>query len=651
MPSGRRLVEICANLNTVGAGRPRKMEANQAQDTTGSGQQSLKRELGLLGVFSVAAGAMISSGLFVLPGIAFAKAGPAVLLSYALASLLMVPALLSQAELATAMPKSGGSYFFIERSLGPLIGTFAGLADWVSISLKCAFALVGIGTIGAVLFPQLGLKATALIACALFTLLNLVSLKGVGRLQVALVFGLVAIIGLYVGGGVRAVEVQRFSPFAPEGWPAVFAVAGMVFVSFGGLTKVASVSEEVRNPSRNLPLGMFLAFIVVSLLYIAVVFVTVGVLRPEVLAGNLRPVGAGARAALGPLGATLVEVAAFLAFATTANAGILAAARSPLAMSRDGLLPLVFSRTSRRFGTPYAAILLTSAVIMAVVVFLSVEELAKVASTMMIIVFMLVNLAVVIMRHSGIRNYRPTFRAPLTPWLQAAAIVCYGFLLVEMGLVPLLLAGALTLAGFLWYLAYVRPRIDRESAFVYMVRSMVSSDLERSGLEEELKQITLEREEVAPDRFDRLVKDAAVLDLDGRMAAQEMFRQVAAALSPRLNLPEERLYQLFLKREMQSSTVVRPGIAIPHIVAEGNGVFDLLLVRCRDGIVFSELHAPVHTAFILIGSEDERNYHLRALMAVAHIVEEPGFQDRWLKARGAGELRDILLLSRRRRDH
>jgi len=105
----------------------------------------VKRELTLLDIFCIASGAMISSGLFVLPGIAFAKVGPALLLSYLLAGILMVPAFLTKAEMATAMPKAGGTYFFVERSLGALAGTLAGLANWFSTALKSAFALVGIG--------------------------------------------------------------------------------------------------------------------------------------------------------------------------------------------------------------------------------------------------------------------------------------------------------------------------------------------------------------------------------------------------------------------------------------------------------------------------------------------------------------------------
>ncbi|MHC4483460.1 MAG: amino acid permease, partial [Planctomycetota bacterium] len=99
----------------------------------------LKKQLSLLDVFAVAAGAMISSGLFVLPAIAYAETGPAVILSYLFASMLMIPSVLSKAELATAMPRAGGTYFFVERSLGSIWGLFGGFASWFSLALKSAF--------------------------------------------------------------------------------------------------------------------------------------------------------------------------------------------------------------------------------------------------------------------------------------------------------------------------------------------------------------------------------------------------------------------------------------------------------------------------------------------------------------------------------
>ena len=114
----------------------------------------LKKSLGVLDVFCIASGAMISSGLFVLPGLAYARAGPAVVVSYVLAGLLAATGLLSTAELATAMPKAGSDYFFIARGMGPAVGTVAGLFNWVSFSLKAAFALVGMAALIQLLLPQ-----------------------------------------------------------------------------------------------------------------------------------------------------------------------------------------------------------------------------------------------------------------------------------------------------------------------------------------------------------------------------------------------------------------------------------------------------------------------------------------------------------------
>jgi amino acid transporter/mannitol/fructose-specific phosphotransferase system IIA component (Ntr-type) len=611
----------------------------------------LSKQLGLLDIFSMAAGAMISSGLFVLPGIAFGMAGPSVVISYLIAGLLMIPSILAKAELGTAMPKSGGTYFFVERSLGPLAGTFAGFANWLSISLKSAFALVGIGSLGALLFPDHGewtIKLIAIGGCAFFGVLNALSVKSSGRMQSFLVVGLLVIITTYIALSLPSVKATRFEPFSPEGWQATFAVAGMVFVSYGGLTKVASVAEEVRNPGRNIPLGMFLAFGVVNTLYVLAVFATVGVLEPGELAASLTPIADAASHTMGSA-ASVVYVAAFLAFVTTANAGMLSAARSPMAMSRDGLIAEFFSRTNKRFGTPHVSIAFTSLFMMLAVAFLSIDDLVKVASTIMIIMFMLVNAAVIIMRQSGLQNYRPTFRAPLYPWLPAAGFVAYGFILFEMGTVPLLLTGAFTLLTGAWYVLYVRPRIERESAFEFLVRRIVSKEIGGRPLENELRAIALERDEVEADRFDDLVKHAKILDIEEELPARELFSRAAEALAPRLGVEAQFLEEKFLSRERESSTVIEPGLAIPHVIVPGENIFELLLVRCKEGAVFSELHPPVTTAFFLVGSADQRNFHLKALMIVAHIVQEPGFYDRWQSAASTEALRDVLLLSKRTR--
>ncbi len=614
----------------------------------------LERSMGVRDVFAVAAGAMISSGLFVLPGLAFDRTGASMILAYAAAGVLIAPTMLAQVELSTAMPRSASSYFVVERSLGAYMGTVAGLINWFAISLKATFALVGLGTMALYLSPGGGtwlVKLVAVSAAAAFTLLNLVSARHAGRLQGVLVTGLVVVLGLYIAFGVKDLEAARFGPFFGGGFKDFMAVTGMVFISFGGLNKAVDIAEEVDRPGRNLPLGMFLAFGVVMLLYLGVTFVTVGIMDGEVLRRSLRPVTQGAEMAMGVWGLVVMGAAALMAYASTGNAGILAASRSPMAMSRDGLLPAVFSRTNRRFGTPHVAVLITGGAMILMMALLSLENLVKTASTMLLISLGLINLSVIVMRHSGIESYRPTFRMPLCPWLPLACVVAYAFLIAEMGMIPLLSTAGFLAAASIWYVAYVQRKIDRVAAVAYLVKSILSQHIRRTGLEDELVHISMERDEVEMDRFDKLVRDAPILDIKEKVSAEDLFQAVGEVLNERLKLPAERIRQLLLAREGEFSTVIQPGLAIPHVVVDGKSVFELVLVRCREGAVFSELHPPVTTAFVLLGSADERTYHLRALVAIAHVVQEPEFRQRWREAANAEQLRDIVLLSSRERNN
>jgi len=299
-----------------------------------------KKELNIVDVFCIATGAMISSGLFILPGLAHAAAGPAVVFSYFLAGLLAMTGMLSQAELVSAMPKTGGTYFYVTRSMGAAAGTIDGLITWFSLSLKTAFALVGMGAFTA-LFIGVDIRVIALLLCGLFVGINIVGIKEVGKVQRVLVFGLLIILIYYIVRGFPMIDVNNFKPFAPNGIAPIFATAGFVFISFGGLLKVASVAEEVKNPDRTIPLGMITSLCVVSFLYTMVVLVTSGVLGADVLDNSLTPISDGARVFLGDTGVIILNFAAILAFISTANAGIMAASRYPTALAHDGLLPVV----------------------------------------------------------------------------------------------------------------------------------------------------------------------------------------------------------------------------------------------------------------------------------------------------------------------
>lgn len=618
----------------------------------------LKKQLGCLDVFAIAAGAMISSGLFVLPAIAFTKAGPAIILSYLFASILIVPSALGQAELATAMPRAGGTYFYVERSLGPILGLFGGLANWFSVALKSAFAVVGMALLIEVVlqmaFPvrlsQWHFKTIGVLCCLAFIALNIISVKHTSRFQVILVVILLGILALFTFLGFGSIEAVRYKDFFQEGWLSILATAGLVFISFGGLTKVASIAEEVKYPGKNLPLGMILAWFVVTVFYLGVIIIVVGVVDGQELAVSLMPISLAASKFMGSAGFAILGLAAIAAFVTTANGGILAASRYPMAMSRDRLLPPLLACVNERFKTPHISILFTGVFMISAIVFLDIEVLVKTASTLMLILFILVNASVIIMRESRIQSYRPKFKSPLYPYIHICAIVVYGALIIDMGAVPLLITGGFVALSAGWFWLYVYRRVSRASAVMHVVERVTDRELQTVTLENELRDILLERDNIIEDRFDQLIRECEILDIQGEETAEKIFRQVSTILAERVGTNEYVLFEKFLHREAEGGTVVQPGFAIPHIIVEGENKFDILLVRARDGVNFPHAPDPVRIMFFLAGSKDERNYHLRALMAIAQIAQEKHFEQRWLAARDTQGLRNLILLSTRKRE-
>ncbi len=434
----------------------------------------LKRDLGLAETTAIAVGAMVGSGIFILPGIAYVLAGSAAVLAFVLAAILVLPAALSASEMATAMPEDGGPYLFVERGMGPLMGTIAGVGTWMMLSLKSALALVGGVPYLVYVEPSLAELITVLaVSLALFfTVVNLLSAEGSGKLQFAIVAVLLVGLAWLVAAGIPDIQADRTAGAFDPTTEGILAATAVVFISYAGVTKVPAVAEEVTDPGRNLPLAMVGALAIVAALYASVVYVTVGVLDVPgaIEAGELQADGEGAiialvaEQALGGIGVLAIVLAAILALASTANAGILAASRFPLAMARDGVFPPAFERVSERFNTPANAVALTGLVLVALVAVFPIQAVASFGSAFQILVFILLNVALIGFREGAIDEYRPSFRAPLYPWLQLFGILGGGFVLFQLGAVPVI--GALGIAALAagWYFAYARRRVDRESA-------------------------------------------------------------------------------------------------------------------------------------------------------------------------------------------
>jgi amino acid transporter len=617
------------------------------------GNNSLRRELGLLEIFCIASGAMISSGLFILPGLAFSKAGPAVLLSYGIASLFVIPALLSKAELATAMPKAGGTYFFIDRSMGPMMGTIGGFAAWFSLAFKSAFALVGIGVFVILLnpgFTELQMKLVAVFFCVLFAVINIIGVKHSGRTQIALIIGLLSLLVFYIIAGLFYIQPAHFGNFAPFGYESIFTTAGLIFVSFGGLTKVCSVAEECKNPGHNIPLGMFLTWGIISIIYILVIFVTIGVSDPSQLTTSLTPISLGADniPILGGIGGAVLAIAAILAFITTANAGLLAASRDPMAMGKDQLLPNSFAKVSKR-GTPTFSIIFTSGFMILVILFLDLENLVKTASLLKILLFLFVILSLIVMRESKIRHYQPKYRSPFYPWIQIVGIIGLVFLIFEMGHIPMLLVGVFVLFGFSWYWFFARDKIWREYSLLHLVERITGEKTTGYLIDEELREILIDRDDITEKRFEQVIKKCDVVDINKYLPPDEFARLIAHKLAERLDTDEEQLFKLLMEQERKPEIIVHPGIAIFSHVIKGRDKFGIILVRSKKGLIVSDDIDAIHAFIVLVSSPDQQSFYFHSLMWIVQIAEETDFEEEWKNAHDSQELKDIILSSWKKR--
>jgi mannitol/fructose-specific phosphotransferase system IIA component (Ntr-type) len=280
---------------------------------------------------------------------------------------------------------------------------------------------------------------------------------------------------------------------------------------------------------------------------------------------------------------------------------------------------------------------------------LDLEQLVKVASTMKLLLFIMVNIALVFMRASRMSSYKPKFHAPFAPYLQIAGAIVYIILILNMGKLPLIMTGGFFLFATAWYLLYSKRRINKDSALLRVVERLTSKDIRSSGLAEELREILIKRDDIIEDRFDTIIREAHIFDMEGKADLEDLFGALAEGLSPRLGAPKEEIITLLREREAQSTTAINPGLAIPHIVVDGTGRFEIMVIRSKEGIFYGEGIAPVHIVFALAGSRDERNFHLQALMAIAQIVQNPDFFNNWVKAGSTEDLLNLILLAERSR--
>ncbi len=421
----------------------------------------LIRELDLKEAIAIGLGTMIGAGIFVLAALAAERAGPASAVSYVLAGTLCLMIALVVSELATGMPKAGGSYTFITEALGPLAGSIVGPGNWLGLTFATGFYLLACGeylSLIAPIPPWIG----SLLAGLLFTGLNYRGAKVTGSIQNIVVVILVVILVLFIGAGLPNVDTELQQPFAPEGWGAVVGIIGLIIVSFTGFEKISTVAEEIKRPERNLPLAIVGSVIIATIIYGLILFVMTGIFAYSELGHIEAPLVEAAARIAGPAGRATMLAAALLATLSSANAAILASSRIGYGMGRDRVLPGWFSYIHPTHNTPARAILVTGGLATLLSLTGQAERLAEISSALFMVSYALLCLSVVVMRNSRPRWYKPSFRAPLYPVLPVVAgVLC---LAVIFTMAPESRAAGLGLVGasLVWYLVWVRRQATVE---------------------------------------------------------------------------------------------------------------------------------------------------------------------------------------------
>jgi len=447
-----------------------------AAESSDSDGGELERTVGLAGAVTIGTGTMIGAGIFVFPGLAAGRVGPAAAVSFAIGAVIALLVALPTSELATAMPKSGGGYYFVSRGLGALPGAIVGIGLTFGLIFATAFYLVGFGEYAAALLVEAGLigsvdvavgpirlvLALGIVFGALLTILSVFGTENVESLQNAVVGLLLAILVVFltVSGldlvGVRG-DSRVTTAFAPRGYAPILTTTALVFTSYLGFAQIATVAEDIVDPDRNLPLSMVGSVVLVGVFYIVTLLIAGYTFEPDTIApmGETAIVNV-AQEYLGVIGAVAILIGGLLATVSSANASILSASRALYGLSSDAIAPEAAARVNRQYNTPHFALGFVGGVTVVLVAFGRTEVLAEVASFLHLILYGLICVALLVIRRRDPEWYTPSFRCPGYPAVPILGAIASFALIFYMQRLSQILGVVVALVAVVWYLVYAR---------------------------------------------------------------------------------------------------------------------------------------------------------------------------------------------------
>lgn len=464
-------------------------------------KKSLHRSLGAFQLTMLGVGAVIGTGIFVLTAEAAQKAGPGMMISFVIAGLVCAVAALCYAEMASMVPVSGSAYTYSYAVMGELIAWMVGWALILEYAVAAGAVSVGwsgymIGYVEAAFhvdvpdaltlgpFDGGTINLPAMVIAVLVTLLLVRGTKESATVNAVLVAIKVVALTAFVVLALPVMRMEAFEPFAPLGFGGISAAAASIFFAYVGFDAVSTAAEETRNPQRNMPIGLMGSLAICTVFYLLVAAGVVGTVGAQPVMGPggeaLEP---GSRALAAQCGAisdqavvcskealawtlrqigwpqigNLVGLAAILALPSVILMMMFGQTRIFFVMSRDGLLPELFSRVHPRFHTPHIITLLTGVAVALFAGFFPVGQLANISNSGTLFAFGAVSIAVMVLRRTNPDRHRP-FRTPVVTLIAPLSILGCIYLFWSLDEKSKWLFAIWAIIGLFVYFGYSRRR-------------------------------------------------------------------------------------------------------------------------------------------------------------------------------------------------
>lgn len=440
----------------------RKKSVAQMLEQVDKKESSLKKSLGAFDLTMLGIGAIMGTGIFVLTGVAAAlHAGPALVLSFVIAALACVFAALCYAEFASTVPVSGSAYTYSYAAFGEFVAWMIGWDLILEYGVACAAVASGWSGYAQGLLAGFNIhlphaltsafdasKGTIidLPAVLIIVIISALLMKGTkesASLNTIMVLIKVAVVVLFLVVGVKYVKPENWSPFMPFGFAGVATGAATVFFAFIGFDAVSSAAEEVRNPQRDMPIGIISSLLVCTILYIAVSLTLTGIV-PYYLLNVKNPVAFALSYVNQDWVAGFISLGAIVGITTVLLVMMYGQARMFFAMSRDGLLPELFSHVHPRTQVPQKSTLVVAVLVATFSGLLPLSSLAQLTNIGTLFAFILVSVGVVVLRRAHPQLPR-AFRVPLVPLFPLLSVLFCGYLVFNLP--------TLTKFGFLGWLS------------------------------------------------------------------------------------------------------------------------------------------------------------------------------------------------------